>query len=225
MRYIITETQFEELKDKIVLDIKVGDTLLGGRFKNKKVKVKEIGKNEKGDVTINGKPLLKFRIMKESVDNRIIDVLVKLKLTNYNEIYDFLHETGYDRNEIKEIYSIYFESVSGLELTPFNWMDYYFNPDQLEEIEPDYDDMGDDMDDDMENELLDNVSTKYEKNGIIVMEDDFTNTSFWFDWKNIWSPLENIFDLDYDDVHKVLRKWLTKNMGKEWHSIDHLELS
>ena len=78
MRYIITETQFEELKDKIVLDIKVGDTLLGGRFKNKKVKVKEIGKNEKGDVTINGKPLLKFRIMKESVDNRIIDVLIKL---------------------------------------------------------------------------------------------------------------------------------------------------
>ena len=163
--------------------------------------------------------------MKESVDNRIVDVLIKLKLTNYNEIYNFLHETGYDRNEIKEIYSIYFETISGLKLTPSNWMDYYFNPDQLEEIGPDYDDMNDDMDDDMENELLDNVSTIYYKNGIIVMEDDFTNTSFWFDWKNIWSPLENIFDLDYDVVHKLLRKWLTKNMGREWHSIDQTDLN
>lgn len=78
MRYIITETQFEELKDKIVLDIKVGDTLLGGRFKNKKVKVKEIGKNEKGDITINGKPLLKFRIMKESVNDRTINLFQRV---------------------------------------------------------------------------------------------------------------------------------------------------
>ena len=30
----------------------------------KKVKVKSIGKNDKGDITINGKPLLKFRLMK-----------------------------------------------------------------------------------------------------------------------------------------------------------------
>jgi hypothetical protein len=48
----------------IKLDIKVGDILMGGKFKNKKVVVKEIGKNEKGDVTINGKPLLRFRIQK-----------------------------------------------------------------------------------------------------------------------------------------------------------------
>lgn len=46
----------------ITLDIKIGDTLLGGRFKNKPVVVKEIGKNDKGDITINGKPLLRFRI-------------------------------------------------------------------------------------------------------------------------------------------------------------------
>jgi len=37
---------------------------LGGRFKNKKIKVKEISKNDKGDITINGKPLLKYRILK-----------------------------------------------------------------------------------------------------------------------------------------------------------------
>lgn len=55
------------LLEKIVLDIKVGDTVLGGRFKNKKVLVKKIGKNAKGDITINGKPLLRFRIIKENI--------------------------------------------------------------------------------------------------------------------------------------------------------------
>lgn len=51
------------LREAITLDIEVGDIILGGKFKNKKIKVKEIGKNEKGDITINGKPLLRFRII------------------------------------------------------------------------------------------------------------------------------------------------------------------
>jgi len=53
-----------DINEMIKLDIKVGDILMGGKFKNKKVVVKEIGKNEKGDITINGKPLLRFRIQK-----------------------------------------------------------------------------------------------------------------------------------------------------------------
>ena len=65
MKYIITEEQYGQLSEMIKLDIKVGDTLLGGKFKNKKVVVKTIGQNEKGDITINGKPLLRFRILKE----------------------------------------------------------------------------------------------------------------------------------------------------------------
>ena len=52
------------ISEMIKLDIKVGDTLMGGKFKNKKVIVKTIEKNDKGDVTINGKPLLRFRIVK-----------------------------------------------------------------------------------------------------------------------------------------------------------------
>jgi len=56
----------EDITEMIKLDIKVGDTIMGGKFKNKKVVVKTIGKNEKGDVTINGKPLLRFRIIKEN---------------------------------------------------------------------------------------------------------------------------------------------------------------
>lgn len=53
------------LIEKIELDIEIGDTILGGRFKNKRVVVKSIEKNEKGDILINGsKTLLKFRIPK-----------------------------------------------------------------------------------------------------------------------------------------------------------------
>jgi len=48
----------------IELDIEVGDILLGGKFKNKRIKVKSIGVNELGQPTINGKPLLNFRIEK-----------------------------------------------------------------------------------------------------------------------------------------------------------------
>jgi len=57
---------FDKLIEMIKVPIKVGDTLLGGRFKNKKTVVKKIGKNDKGDITINDKPLLKYRIVKES---------------------------------------------------------------------------------------------------------------------------------------------------------------
>ena len=66
MKIILTEDQYGQLTEMIKLNIKVGDTIMGGKFKNKKVVVKTIGKNDKGDITINGKPLLRFRIIKES---------------------------------------------------------------------------------------------------------------------------------------------------------------
>ena len=49
--------------ENIDLDIKVGDVLLGGKYRNKRIVVKDIGKNEKGDITINGRPLMKYRII------------------------------------------------------------------------------------------------------------------------------------------------------------------
>lgn len=63
MKIIITEDQYGLLSEMIKLDIKVGDVIMGGKFKNKKVVVKTIGKNDKGDITINGKPLLRFRLL------------------------------------------------------------------------------------------------------------------------------------------------------------------
>jgi co-chaperonin GroES (HSP10) len=52
-------------KEMIKVDIKVGDEILGGKFKNKRITVKSIGRNEKGDRTINGKPLMRYRIIKK----------------------------------------------------------------------------------------------------------------------------------------------------------------
>lgn len=56
MKYLKT---YEEV---INIPIEVGDTILGGKFKNKKTVVKKIGNNAKGDITVNGKPLLKYRL-------------------------------------------------------------------------------------------------------------------------------------------------------------------
>ena len=39
----------KELSEAITIPIEIGDTVLGGKFKNKKMVVKSIGKNEKGD--------------------------------------------------------------------------------------------------------------------------------------------------------------------------------
>ena len=60
MKKILNYLEF--ITEKITLDINVGDTLMAGRYKNKQVIVKSIGKDSKGSITINGKPLLKFRI-------------------------------------------------------------------------------------------------------------------------------------------------------------------
>ena len=52
-------------KDKqFVIPVEIGDTIMVGKFRNKPVKVKEIGIDELGQPTINGNPILKFRIPK-----------------------------------------------------------------------------------------------------------------------------------------------------------------
>ena len=85
--------KFEDIR----IPIEVGDTILGGRFKNKKVVVKKIGKNAKGDITINGKPLLKFRIAKKANEEIIYSSMKYLKL--YEEFNDL---TENDPDDFKE---------------------------------------------------------------------------------------------------------------------------
>lgn len=54
---------FKQFKEDITIPINIGDTVLGGKFKNKRIVVKSIDQNEKGDILINGKPLMKYRLI------------------------------------------------------------------------------------------------------------------------------------------------------------------
>ena len=63
---LLTEWLIKPLTEDVKLPIEVGDTVLMGRFKNKKVTVKSIDYNEKGDLLINGRPALKFRLTKQN---------------------------------------------------------------------------------------------------------------------------------------------------------------
>ena len=63
---------FNQLLKEFEVPVDVGDTILTGKWKNKRTKVKKIETNEKGDVLINGKPAMKFRIVpqeEEPIEN------------------------------------------------------------------------------------------------------------------------------------------------------------
>jgi hypothetical protein len=61
----MTEKQLRKvIREAISLDLKVGDVILTGKFKNKRTVVKDIGKDENGHPTVNGKSILKFKIEK-----------------------------------------------------------------------------------------------------------------------------------------------------------------
>jgi len=62
-----------QLSEGVDLPIEIGDTVKMGKFKNKKVVVKTIDWNEKGDLLINGRPALKFRIMKEYIEDFLVE--------------------------------------------------------------------------------------------------------------------------------------------------------
>ena len=61
----ITKRQLRRIiSEALVLDLEVGDVILTGKFKNKRTVVKDIGTDELGQPTINGKRVLNFRIEK-----------------------------------------------------------------------------------------------------------------------------------------------------------------
>ena len=67
---ILMEGWRKYIKEEMKLDIKKGDVLLGGRFKNKRIIVKDIGVDENGQPTINGRPALNYRIEKLMPDEK-----------------------------------------------------------------------------------------------------------------------------------------------------------
>ena len=67
---LIFENWRKYIKENIDLDIKVGDVLLGGKYRNKRIVVKEIGVDELGQPTVNGKSILNVRIEKNLPDEK-----------------------------------------------------------------------------------------------------------------------------------------------------------
>ena len=53
------------LSEAITIDVNIGDTILTGRFKNKKTVVKKIGVDNHGMPTINGRKVATFRMGKK----------------------------------------------------------------------------------------------------------------------------------------------------------------
>jgi len=61
----ITKAQLEDIiNEALELDLDIGDVILTGKFKNKRKVVKDLGKDDLGQPTINGMKVLNFRIEK-----------------------------------------------------------------------------------------------------------------------------------------------------------------
>ena len=69
MKNKLTEWLVKPLTEDINIPVNVGDTILTGRFKNKKTKVNSIDTDEHGMPTINGRKVVNFRIQKEPKEN------------------------------------------------------------------------------------------------------------------------------------------------------------
>jgi hypothetical protein len=68
----------------IKIDIDIGDTILTGKWKNKKIVVKDIGVDDHGMPTINGKGITKIRKakVKQTEDNRLARKNILDKMEN-----------------------------------------------------------------------------------------------------------------------------------------------
>lgn len=99
----------------IQLPIEIGDIVLGGKFKNKKITVKEIGVDEYGLPTINGRGILKIRIQK----------LMKPKNIKENDTKVKPFQSSPTRVKIKKEdkrFYLYLQTVNGEEcLTPLGF--------------------------------------------------------------------------------------------------------
>ena len=102
----------------IKLDIKVGDTILTGKWRNKRTEVKEIGTDELGQPTINGKPFLKCRIEKLMPKKKKVDESRKM---NHLKLYeDFQPDDKlYTYAQIEEMYPWQKFNVGNLEIDSF----------------------------------------------------------------------------------------------------------
>lgn len=99
----------------IQIPLEIGDTILAGRFKNKKITVKEISYDEYGSPTVNGRSILKIRIPKlyQTQENN-------MKLKESTNL--FSKQTNVKIKQENKRWHIYLETVDGDEcLTPVGY--------------------------------------------------------------------------------------------------------
>ena len=72
--------QATTLKEDINLPINIGDTVLMGKFKNKKIVVKTINFNDKGDLLINGRSAGRFRIPQQAPEPKTLGESLAIQL-------------------------------------------------------------------------------------------------------------------------------------------------
>ena len=48
---------------------------------------------------------------------------------------------------------------------------------------------------------------------VILMKYDEKTEKIWIDYDQIWSKLESLFHLNYDDVQSIMKVWLEKYYG------------
>jgi len=83
-------------RESIEIPVEIGDTILTGRFKNKKTVVKTIGKDEHGMPTINGRKVTTFRIApkEEGIDENMISRVLIRDFRNRQKMRKLIYEGG-----------------------------------------------------------------------------------------------------------------------------------
>jgi len=96
-----------ELLEKIALniDIDIGDIVLGGRFKNKRMEVKKFGTDDLGQPTINGRKLLTVRIEKKLPINKQSSKTREEKDMNKESMLNQIYENSFN-DEVQKMAGI-----------------------------------------------------------------------------------------------------------------------
>ena len=66
--------KLKKIIEDINIPVKVGDTILVGKFKNKKMVVKDIGTDDHGMPTINGRKATTFRIFRDQSSHEDVTI-------------------------------------------------------------------------------------------------------------------------------------------------------
>ena len=123
--------------ESIEVPVDIGDTVLMGRFKNKKVVVKSIDYNEKGDLLINGRTALKFRVMKKDTNEEFgapagtlpspsRKMVKKMKRKGNTSVpYGSGYKKVNEQKEIKKVIGVFggrFQPFHSGHLATYNWL-------------------------------------------------------------------------------------------------------